>query len=136
MYVYNLLSGKIIFELDKHLNLIKCHKYGNMGIKRTILIRRFEIGTEKLQNWVKAVIAFVCTTCKKETSFVCTIAVDNFCLHYCNWQLFYAHCNWQLLNAILYLLTFVFTRVMDNFYSHYFCTMQMMNFLSTTATDN
>ena len=43
---------------------------------------------QKSQYCVKAVIAFVCTTCKKETSFVCTIAVETFGLHYCNWQLF------------------------------------------------
>ena len=47
---------------------------------------------EKSQNCVKAAIAIVCTTCKRQLlfallqkiTFVCTIAKDNFCLHYCN----------------------------------------------------
>ena len=43
---------------------------------------------QKSQYCVKTAIAFVCTTCKKETSLVCTIAVETFGLHYCNWQLF------------------------------------------------
>ena len=56
---------------------------------------------QKLQNCIKAAIAFVCTTCKKQLlfallqliTFVCTTAIENistttpivnFCMPYCN----------------------------------------------------
>ena len=32
--------------------VIECHKYSNMGIKRTVLMRRFEIGTQKARLWI------------------------------------------------------------------------------------
>ena len=55
---------------------------------------------KELQNCVKAMIAFVCTTCNRQLllallqliTFVCTTAIDNFlcttaivnfCMHYC-----------------------------------------------------
>ena len=61
---------------------------------------------EKSQNCVKAAIAFVCTTCKRQLlvallqliTFVSTTAIDNilsttpivnFCIPYCNRQNFY-----------------------------------------------
>ena len=61
----------------------------------------------------------------QETTFVCNIAIDNFCLHYCIWQLFFVpqlstslciiliadvfieYCNWDLLYERLHLRTFV-----------------------------
>ena len=56
---------------------------------------------KKSQNWVKAAIAFVCTTCKRQLlfallqniTFVCTFAKDIFCLHFCNWKLILHYCN-------------------------------------------
>ena len=61
----------------------------------------------------------------QETTFVCNIAIDNFCLHYCIWQLFFIpqlstflciilianvfieYYNWDLLYERLHLRTFV-----------------------------
>ena len=60
---------------------------------------------KKSQNCVKAAIAFLCTTCKRQLlfallqliTFVCTIAIEsilsttpivNFCMPYCNCQSF------------------------------------------------
>ena len=47
---------------------------------------------EKSQNCVKAAIAFVCTTCKRQlmfallqlVTFVYTIANNDFCMYYCD----------------------------------------------------
>ena len=58
---------------------------------------------QKSQNCVKAAIAFVCTTCKRQLLFallqlitfvctsandniLCTTAIANFCRHHCNFQ--------------------------------------------------
>ena len=63
-------------------------------------------GVEKLQNCVKAAIAFVCITCKRQLlfalfqqiTFVCTTAIENIlktipivnlCMPYCNCQHFW-----------------------------------------------
>ena len=75
---------------------------------------------EKSQNCVKAAIAFVCTTCKKETSFVCIIAVDNFCLHYCNWQLFYALLQLHL-RTFVCIIVFPLTMYLDTITIDIFC---------------
>ena len=56
-----------------------------------------------------------------ETTFVCTIAIDNFCLHYY---------NWQLLFALLQLITFVCTTAIDNI----FIQLQLTNIVLTIAT--
>ena len=42
----------------------------------------------------------------QETTFVCTIATYNFCLHYCNWKHFKHYSNCWLLFALLQLPTF------------------------------
>ena len=81
----------------------------------------------------------------QETTFVCTISIYNFCLHFCNWQLFYAllqlltfkctftianilwnmaneiycmsNCIWELLYALLYFNVFMFHQI-DIFCMH------------------
>ena len=76
---------------------------------------------KKSQNCVKAMIAFVCTSCKK-TTFDCAIAIDNFCLidkffmNFFNLQVLYAlllqlptlllNCRWYLFYEKLHLRTF------------------------------
>ena len=65
---------------------------------------------KKSQNCVKAAIAFVCTSGKEKT-FVCTIAIDNFCLQYYNLQFFY---------ALLQILTFACNiAIANNFVENY-----------------
>ena len=48
-----------------------------------------------------------CVQNLQETTIVYTIATDNFCLHYCNWNHFKHYSNCQLLHAILQLATFL-----------------------------
>ena len=71
------------------VHLIECIDMGdgfaivfeNDGIYKDL----FDVIIEKSQNCVKAAIAFVCTTCKRQLlfallqkiTFVCTIATDN-----------------------------------------------------------
>ena len=76
----------------------------------------------------------------QEATFVCTIAIDNFCLHYYIWQLSYAllqmstfyallqlptffmeYCNWKLLYGRLYAL--LYFSFIDNV-SMYVCMYQ------------
>ena len=75
---------------------------------------------KKSQNCVKAAIVFVCTTCKKETTFVCSIAVDNFCLQYCNLQLFYALLKLQL-RTFVCIIVFPLTMYLDTITMNIFC---------------
>ena len=56
-----------------------------------------------------------------ETTFVCLFAIDNFCLHYY---------NWQLLFALLQLITFVCTTAIDNIFIH----LELTNIVLTIAT--
>ena len=104
---------------------------------------------QKSQNYVKAAIAFVCTTCKRQLlfallqliTFVCTTAIENilsttpivnFCMPYCNCQHFYGTTTfvWTIATitiniTLLQLLTFKCTMVIDNFLCtiaiDYFC---------------
>ena len=74
-------------------------------VKRVFIMYSTKL-KQKSQNCVKAAIAFVCTTCKRQLlfallqliTFVCTTAIDNilsttpivnFCMPYCNCQNFY-----------------------------------------------
>ena len=84
---------------------------------------------KKSQNCVKAVIAFVCTTCKRQLlltllqlitfiyitaieNILCTTPIGNFCMFYCNCQLFYG----TIANNVrLQLTTFVCTIAIDHF---------------------
>ena len=75
---------------------------------------------KKSQNFVKAARDFVCTTCKQETSFVCIIAVDNFCLHYCNWQLFYALLQLHL-RTFVCIIVFPLIMYLDTITIYIFC---------------
>jgi len=73
---------------------------------------------KKSQNCVKAAIAFVCKTCKRQLLFallqliifVCTIAIENilsttiivnFCMPYCNSQHFYGTTSFVWTNATI-----------------------------------
>ena len=104
---------------------------------------------KKSQNCVKAAIAFVCTTCKRQLlfallqliTFVCTTAIENilsttpivnFCIPYCNCQCFYGRTTfvWTIVTitiniTLLQLLTSKCTIIIDNVLSliaiDYFC---------------
>ena len=107
---------------------------------------------KKSQNCVKAAIAFVCTTCKRQLlfallqqiTFVCTTAIENilsttpivnFCMPYCNCQHFYGTTTfvWTIATitiniTLLQLLTFKFTMAIDKVLCtiaiDYFCCRQ------------
>ena len=114
--------------------------------------------TKKSQNCVKAAIALVCTTCKRQLlfallqlmTFVCTTAIENilnttsivnFCMHYCNCQCFYGTTTfvWTIIATItinktlLQLLTFRCTMVIDNFK---YTILQLAIFVCTIAFAN
>ena len=102
-------------------------------------VKQVEICKKKSQNCVKAAIAFVCPTCKRQLffallqliTFVCTTAIENilsttpkvnFCKPYCNCQHFHGTTTFQrtivtiTINITsLQLLTFKCKMVIDNF---------------------
>ena len=109
---------------------------------------------EKSQNCVKAAIAFVCTTCKRQllfallqlVTFVCTTAIDNilsttpivnFCMPYYNCQRFYGTTTfvWTIVTitiniTLLQLSTSKCTIVIDNFLSSFAIDYFCMNYCS------
>ena len=82
------------------------------------------------------------------TTFVCIVAIDNFCLHYCYWPILYAwHALLQLtffLYALFYtLMTFIFTIANNHsfhmYYSHWKIVhklLQVTTFVYTIAIGN
>ena len=99
------------------------------------------ISNKKSQNYVKAAIAFVCTSCKRQLlfailqliTFVCTTAFDNFFM-YRNCPLFVHYLNCQCLYWILQLRSIVWVVVIKNFCMHY-CNFWLTMFVCAITID-
>ena len=85
-------EGTKIMNSKAEFNRFKLPRLNTQCIDDQLKEIEEEKKREKSQNCFKAAIAFVCTTCKRQLlfallqkiTFVCTIAKDNFCLHFCN----------------------------------------------------
>ena len=87
--------------------IINACMLGNSPLRPILMYRR------SISQYTTIKIAKLCQSCDsfcvhnlQETTFVCTIATDNFCFHYYNWKHFKHYSNCQLLYALLQLPTF------------------------------
>ena len=81
----NTLESYILLFRHKRFTTLLCKNISALKYTCTLSVHNYCTlwMLKKSQNCVKAAIAFVCTICKRRT-FVCTFAIDNFCLHFCN----------------------------------------------------
>ena len=83
----------------------------------------------KLRQWCDN----FCVHNSQETTFVFTIATDNFCLHYCNWNI----------SSTIQLFTFVWTNATTainitllQLLTTFYAVMQLTTFVRAIAIDN